>query len=142
MDSRVYDLIRKERTCVLSILQEDGTPHAATVHFSHTEDPLKFFIQTSNKTLKAQPFLNDDTGKAAIVLGFSEEEWVTLQLHGDIRAVSDPSELEAIYKIHYAKNPDAEQYRGPNTVFLEFVPTWWRYTDLNTEPETILKSEY
>jgi len=75
-----------------------------------------------------------------MVIGLSEEEWLTLQMHGDVKIISDNKELEKVYKIHYAKHPEAEQYKGPKTVFLEFTPTWWRFTDFNTNPETIIEN--
>lgn len=140
MNQAILDLLSKHTIGVISVVLNDSNVHAATVHFSHKNDPLKVYIQTSNKTLKAQPFLNGETGKGAFVLGFSEEEWLTLQMHGTVRAVSDQNELEEIYKVHYAKHPDSEQYKGPKTVFLEFTPTWWRYTDFNTEPPIIISS--
>jgi general stress protein 26 len=140
MNPIVLDLISTDKVGVISVALEDGTIHSATVHYSHNENPLKIYIQTSNTTLKVKPFLNGQIGKGAFVIGFSEDEWLTLQMHGEIRAISDQDQLEEIYKIHYKKHPDAEQYKGPNTVFLEFSPIWWRYTDFNTDPETIINS--
>jgi general stress protein 26 len=139
MSPPVLDFLAKERVCSLAVILSDGSPHSAAVHYSHQAEPLKIFIQTSNTTTKAQPFLNGETGKASVAVGFSEQDWLTLQMRGTIRTISDPKELDEVYSIHYKKHPDAEQYKGPNTVFLEFTPTWWRYTDFNTEPETIIE---
>lgn len=136
----ILNYLEKNRIGVISVILEDGAVHSATVHYSHNENPLKIYIQTSSDTLKAKLFLDGGAGKGAFVIGFSEEEWLTLQMHGEVRAVSDKDELEQIYKIHYAKHPEAEQYKGPKTIFLEFTPTWWRYTDFNTDPDTIVYS--
>ncbi len=141
MDSKIVSFLTKERVCSLSVILDDGSPHASAVHYSETIDPLKLFIQTSNSTTKAQPFLNGKAGKASIVIGFSEQEWLTLQMRGIMQIVSDPARLEEIYKIHYQKHPEAEKYKGSKTVFLEFIPTWSRYTDFNTEPETIIENK-
>ncbi len=141
MNPIISNFLKDHRICVISVNLGDGNLHSATVHYSHTENPFKIFIQTTNDTLKASPFLNGKTGKGAMVIGFSEEEWMTLQLHGDIRIISDADEIEEAAKIHYQKLPNAEKRRGPDTVFLEFTPTWWRYTDFNTKPEeTIITS--
>ena len=140
MNQSALNLLSKDRVGVISVIQKDGTVHSATVHYSQKNDPVKIYIQTLNTTLKSQPFLNGQSGQGAMVVGFSEQDWVTLQMHGNIRAVLDQEELEEVYKTHYQKHPDAEQYKGPNTVFLEFTPTWWRYTDFNTDPETIINS--
>lgn len=139
MNPSILQLLQKYRIAVISVTLSDGVIHSATVHYSFKENPFTVYIQTSNTTLKAKPFLNGETGKGAIVIGFSEEDWITLQLHGNIRAVTDVNELEEVYKVHYQKQPEAEKYKGPKTVFLEFTPTWWRYTDFNTEPENIIE---
>lgn len=131
-------LLEKERVCVLSIVLPDGSPHCAAVHYSQQLIPPKIFIQTY-PTLKTEAIKKEGgRTKAAVVVGLSEQDFVTLQMRGDIRIVSDLEELKNIHEIHYAKLPDAEKYKGPNTLFLEFIPTWWRYTDFNTEPETVI----
>lgn len=141
MNDVVKNFLSKERIGVISVAFSDGTIHSATVHFSHTTEPLKFFIGTSNDTVKVQPFLHGEIGKGAFVIGFSEQEMKTLQMHGTIQIVSDPAELEKIYAVHYREHPKAEQYKNdPTSVFMEFTPTWWRYSDLLTDPETILHS--
>ena len=140
MDSKIVDFLKKERVGVLSVILPEGIPHSATVHFSESIDPLKLYIQTSNRTTKVKPFLNGKSGKAAFVIGFSERDWLTLQMRGSIVAIRDKKELERIYKIHYKKQPEAEQYKGPKTVFLKFTPTWYRYTDFNTDPETKIEN--
>ena len=141
MNPQILNFITKERACVLSVILPDGTPHSAAVHYSHQNGPLKIFIQTTNTTEKVKGLLNGETGKASLVIGFSEQDWLTLQIRGDIKIVSELNQLQEIYKIHYAKHPDAEQYKNnPGTVFLEFTPTWWRFTDFNTDPETIISS--
>src|SRR5205807_1596520 len=76
MNPEIEAFLTKERIGVLSVLLADGSPHAATIHFSHIENPLKLYVQTRNTTTKAKPFLNGEVGKAAFVVGFSEEEWI------------------------------------------------------------------
>ena len=139
MDQKIIDFLDKERIAVLSVIQEDGCPHAASVHFSHDADPFRIYIQTSRTSKKAQPLLEGSISKAAMVVGFSEEEWVTVQMQGDIRILSDQTEADQAYMVHYKKSPDAEKRRGPDTVILEFVPTWIRYTDFKTNPKTIIE---
>ncbi len=139
MDQAVSNFLSKEQVGVLSVTLEDGTIHGATVHYSHTSDPFKIYIQTSKASLKASPFLNGEVGKGAMVIGVSEKDWLTLQVHGSVRAVVD-EELENVYKIVYQKHPEAEEHKGPKTIFLEFTPTWWKYTDFNTEPPTVINS--
>lgn len=140
MNPQVRNFITKERVGVVSVVLADGTPHAAAVHYSHQENPLAFFIQTVNDTVKVQNLSHGKIGNAAMVIGFSEQDWLTLQMRGDIQIISDKNQLEEIYKIHYQEHPDAEKYKNQKTVFLKFTPTWWRYTDFNTDPETIIEN--
>lgn len=138
MNQIPLDLLVKERICVLSVVLSDNSPHGAVVHYSQTTGPLRLFMQTF-PTVKTNAITEKGgIAKASVVVGLSEEEFVTLQMRGDIRIVSDIAELESIYKAHYAKHPKAEQYKDDETIFLEFTPTWWRYTDFNTDPETII----
>ncbi len=142
MNSEIIQFLTRERVCVLSVILADGSPHAATVHFSmslESAEPLKIYIQTYDASTKAQPFLDGKTGKAAVVFGFSEQDWQTLQMRGSARRVTVQEELDKIYKIHYAKNPEAEKHKSSKTVVLEFTPTWWRYTDLKTKPPTVIE---
>ena len=139
MNQIAIDLLTKERVCVLSVVLADGSPHAAALHYSEQTSPVKLFIQTY-PTVKTQAILESGgTAKAAVVVGFNEQDFLTLQMRGIVRIVSDPAKLEEIYKIHYAKHPEAEKYKSSRTIFLEFTPTWWRYSDLKTDPETIIE---
>lgn len=135
------DLLHKERVCVLAVPMGGGEPHAAVVHYSQQTDPVKIFIQTY-PTVKVQA-IKDRGGRApaAVVVGLDEAAFVTLQMHGQVRIVSDSAELEQVYKIHYAKHPDAEKYKSATTIFLEFTPTWWRYSDFKTDPETTVEGK-
>ncbi|OHA68239.1 MAG: hypothetical protein A3A27_00140 [Candidatus Wildermuthbacteria bacterium RIFCSPLOWO2_01_FULL_47_18] len=140
MNQIAIDLLTKERVCVLSVVLADGSPHAAALHYSQQIDPVKLFIQTY-PTVKTRAILEGGgAAKAAVVIGFNEQDFLTLQMRGMVNIVSDPAKLEEIYKIHYAKHPEAEKYKSSRTIFLEFTPTWWRYSDLKTDPETIIEN--
>jgi general stress protein 26 len=139
MDQKAIDLLIKERICVISVTLADGSPHAAVVHYSQTVEPVKLFIQTY-PTVKVEAIkAKGDNAKAAVTVGLNEADFVELQMRGDVRIVSDKDELEEIYKMHYAKQPQAEQYKSESTIFLEFTPTWWRHTDFNTTPDTVIE---
>lgn len=141
MDKTVSDFLTKNRVSVLTILLKDGTPHAAAMHYSHKEDPLTLYFSTENTSLKCEALLGGGTTKGAVVIGFDEKEWLTLQMRGVFRIVLK-EELEASQRIHYKKLPSSEKWKDdPATVLLGFTPTWWRYTDLNTEPYKIISSE-
>ena len=139
MNPLAVDLLTKERVGVIAVVLADGSPHAATVHYSEQTDPVRIFIQTS-PTVKVDAIKKSGgVMKAAMVVGMSETDFLTLQMRGQVRIVSELHQLEQIYAIHYRKHPEAEKYKSPTTVFLEFTPTWWRYSDFKTEPETIIE---
>ena len=141
MEQKILDFLTKHRVCSLTTLLSDGSPHAAALHYSHRDNPLTLYFSTENTSRKCQDLLNGKTGKATVAIGFSEEEWVTFQMDGDIR-MATKEELPEIQKVHYTKHPDAAKYKDdPATVFLIFTPTWWRYTDYKTKPPTIVSSE-
>lgn len=142
MDQRILDLLSKEKVSALSVCLPDGTCHAAAMHFSHIPKPLTIYIQTENTSRKMQGIKSGQPVAASVVVGFSEEEMKTLQMDGQIQLITDAAKLPDIHKIHYAKHPQAEQYKSdPGTVFLAFTPTWYRYTDYKTEPPTFLTSQ-
>ncbi|OGM21349.1 hypothetical protein A2714_02535 [Candidatus Woesebacteria bacterium RIFCSPHIGHO2_01_FULL_38_9] len=142
MDKRVLEFLGKNRVSVLTTLLKDGTPHGATLHYSHKENPLELYFSTENTSRKCQTLKDGKVGKASVVIGFSEEEWITLQMDGSVQAILDEVELKEVQSIHYPKHPNSEKFKNdPATIFLKFTPTWFRYTDYNTKPPTIISSD-
>jgi general stress protein 26 len=142
MNNKILEFITKHRVCSLTTLLPDGSPHAAALHYSHSDNPLTLYFSVENTSKKCQGLVTGETIKGSVVVGFSEEEWITLQMDGEVKAVLDKNELEKIHKIHYSKHPNSEKHKDfPETIFLAFTPSWWRYTDYNTDPLTILSSE-
>ena len=138
----VLRFIDQHRVGVLSVLLKDGSPHGATVHFSHQNSPTTFFFLTDRTYKKCEALLEGNPVRASFVLGFSEDQMQTLQIDGSVRMVSEPTELATLKEIHFKKIPTAKQYEDdPDSVFLAFTPTWWRFTDYTTDPETRLSSE-
>src|SRR5260221_8888214 len=115
MDKKILDFLKSHRVSVLTTLLKDGSPHGATLHYSHRDEPLELYFSTENTGRKSEGLLNGEIGKASLVVGFSEEEWITLQMEGEVRIILDKNELEEIYKIHYAKHPNSEQYKNEST---------------------------
>ena len=140
MDPKAIELLGKERICVISVVMTDEAPHAAIVHYSHASEPVRIFIQTY-PTVKTKAIQEKGgKAKAAVALG-NEGDFIEVQMRGEVRIVIGQRELDEIYKIHYAKYPGAEKHKDAETIFLEFTPTWWRYTDFNTDPEIVVESK-
>ena len=129
MDKKALVFLAKNRVCVLSMLLKDESPHGAAMHYSHTDSPLQIYIQTENTSRKMSGLLKRSSVKASVVIGFSEDEFRTLQMDGNIKVLPS-TKLKSVHKIHYTKHPEAKQWKDdPATVFLVFKPTWWRYTE-------------
>lgn len=138
----ILKFLNNNRVCSLTVMLPDGTPHAAAIHYSYHNSPLIFYFSTENTSRKCQGLIRGKVTKAAIVIGLSEQEWKTIQMEGEIQAVLDKSVLNKIKAIHYAKHPNSQKFEhDPATIFLAFTPTWWRYTDYNTKPITIITSQ-
>ncbi len=141
MDSKISEFLTKNRVSVVTTMLKDGTPHASTLHYSHSEDPLMFYFSTQNTSRKCEALMGGKPVLAAVVIGFSETEWLTMQMEGTIWIVPQ-DKLEEVQDIHYTKLPSSEKWKNdPTTVMLAFSPTWWRFTDLNTEPHKTISSK-
>ncbi len=139
MDTKILDFLSRENIAVVAIALPDGAPYAATVHFSHATEPLRFFIQTPDNTRKAQALIGRSDIPASMVIGFNEHEMLTVQMTGTINIVTEPEKQEVAFAIHHAKHERAAKFRGPHSVILEFIPSWWRYSELKTN--TIIESK-
>lgn len=124
---------------MLTVILDDGAPHGAVVHYSVKQDPLKIYIQTSHTTEKAKPFLDGDIGKASVTVGLNDRDWLALQMRGEVRMVP-ADQFDEVSAFHYGQHPQAEKYKRSDTMFLEFVPTYWKYTDFNIDPPRISRS--
>ena len=130
MDKKILDFLAKNRISVLTTLLPDGSPHSASLHFSNNNNPFEFYFSTERSSRKCQSLLNGKPGKSSLVVGFSEEDFITLQMEGEVKAILNKEDLEKIHKVHYAKYPDSEKWKNdPGSVFLVFTPKWWRYTE-------------
>lgn len=142
MKQIILNFITAERVCALTTLLPDGTPHAAAMHFSHTTQPLTLLFSADKSQRKCLGLSLSNSIKAAVVIGFSEETWQTLQLSGTVRLVTKKSDITQIKQIHYRKHPDSQKFESePGTVFLQFTPAWWRFSDLSADPAKILSSD-
>lgn len=130
IEPKVIDFLSKHRVCVLSTLLKDGTPHVSALHYVSCNDPVEIYIMTEKSGKKSEALLDGEIGKSSLVTGFSDEEWITLQMDGEVRIESNKKKLAKIHKIYYSKNPGPEKYKNdPGTIFLVFKPIWWRYTE-------------
>ena len=134
MQQEILNYINTQRVGVLAVEMLDGSPHGATIHFAHTENPLIFYLETYRDYRKADPLFAREKTRASFVIGSSEADMKTLQLDG-VAELIKPGEKELYDSVYFEKFPKKkEKSADPKFVFFKFTPTWWRFTDW-TKPE-------
>jgi general stress protein 26 len=143
MDQKILDYIKSQKVGVLAVEMMDGSPHAATVHFANTENPLILLFETYRESRKAEPLFAKKLTRASVVIGSNESDMKTLQLDGEVRLLDEQEKIDLFQKIYLDKfSEKIEKSLEPKVVPFMFIPKWWRYTDW-TKPEgkLILSSE-
>jgi general stress protein 26 len=140
MDKQVLDFADKHRISVLTTIV-DGKPHSATMHYANATDPFYFVFLTERASRKCAHMQEGEKYPAAMVVGFSEEEWVTLQMEGEVEIVTE-QEQEEPWRIYSHKYRGSEKYKNNREdLLLKFTPTWWRYTQVRPKPPVVISSE-
>lgn len=129
MKSEILDYLKTQRVGVLAVEMLDGSPHAATVHFAHAEDPFVFFFETCREYRKAEALFGRHETRASFVVGSDESNMKTLQLDG-IAQLIEPEGKEIFDSVYLGKFPEKKEKSDKGEfVFFKFTPTWWRFTD-------------
>ena len=135
MNQEVIEYIKTQRAGVLAVEMMDGSPHGATIHFAHTENPLMFLFETNREYRKCEALFGRKTTRATFVIGADEGNLKTLQMDGEVRLMTDIENEELFRGLYLEKFPKKKaKAEGPDTVAFLFIPKWWRFTDW-TKPE-------
>ncbi len=140
LDPEILTYIASQRVCVVALELPDGSPHAATVHFAHKDEPFACIVQTSPNSRKGEAFVNRDTVRASLVVGLEEAggKEKTFQMDGIARIMESGEDFGQIYLDKFPRKD--EKYF--TDVFLIIRPTWWRFTDWSRpEGKTIVSSD-
>ena len=141
MHQEILDYLKTQRVGVLAVEMMDGSPHAATVHFAHSEDPFIFYFETNREYRKSEALFGKEKTRASFVVGSTEDTMKTLQVDG-VAELIQPQEREIYNSIYFGKFPKKkEKSEGPSFVFFKFTPTWWRFTDWTTPTGKIILTE-
>lgn len=130
MDQKVIDFLTSERVGSLAIVMPDGTSNAAAMHFVYSDGVIYFSTHVNSKKVEGLT-----TAKASVTFGFSEKDWITLQMNGILEKTTSAKDLIL------AKYPENAKHMDETVVFLKFTPTWWRYTDFKTNPPTFIENK-
>lgn len=140
MQKEILEFLAANTTCVLSVAMPDGNVHAATLHFAHNEEPFEIYLNTRSDSKKYEALVNGKA-KSSIVVGVSDESWITIQMDGEVVEVTNREEVEALKKVFYEKHPNDVNFVTEKTVYLKFITSWWRYSDYSIRPPKILGSD-
>ncbi len=133
---KLFKFLRDNRVSVLSTCTAEAEPHSSVMHYSCAAELPRLFFSTDDRSAKATDCRANP--RAAVALGWSETDWVTVQMRGALRALTAPAELEAAKAAHYAVHPNARAFDSdPHTLFLRFEPNWVRYSNLAAAPPLV-----
>ena len=137
MPEEILEFIRSKRVGVVAVQMLDGTPHAATVHFAHIDEPPTFIVLTSPTYRKLEPLKQNGKALASFVVGTEEEVGQkTLQMDGEAVLADTPEIREA----YFVKFPDKDG-KHPDDIFFTFAPAWWRFSKWEPSGKTVITSD-
>jgi nitroimidazol reductase NimA-like FMN-containing flavoprotein (pyridoxamine 5'-phosphate oxidase superfamily) len=76
----ILAFLTKHRVCALATMLPDGMPHGAALHYSHKNSPFELYVSVDSTNRKCIGLLKGEPVNGTVVIGFSEEEWLTLQM--------------------------------------------------------------
>jgi len=130
----IYDFLNDHELAVIATVSSEGMPESAVIGFGQTKH-LELLFGTDNTTRKYQNLLTNPM--VAVVIGWDEGR--TIQYEGTARELA-ANELKIVKDNYWAKAPEAEAYADyPGERYFLVTPTWIRYTDTNTDPETVFQ---
>lgn len=135
MDDRVIEFLTKHNIGVVSFLLQGNIVHSAVMNYSFTPVPLTFYFSTNAESKKAASIKNGETVKGALVIGFSEVEWATLQCEGDMQGIREGEEFEKARAIYIARLSHGD----PSTLMIKFTPSWMRYSNVGSDPSILIE---
>lgn len=138
MDAIIRNYLKGQEIGCLAVPVESGL-HGATIHYTLT-DQGTFYIQTNADSRKCSLLKERGELPATLVVGFTEEDWKTYQADGRVRFLTDPAERRLFGEVRQKQYPGTNYANDPEVAFLEFIPSWYRFTDAETKPKTVLES--
>jgi pyridoxine/pyridoxamine 5'-phosphate oxidase len=129
--------MRRHRVAVQTSVSSEGAPQAAIVGVAIGDDFELVFdtLQTSRKARN----LRRDPRIALVLGGWASGEEQTVQYEG---LADEPAgaDLERVRELYFGVYPDGrERLAWSGLIHVRVRPTWLRYSDFDTRPETILE---
>jgi general stress protein 26 len=142
INSEIKIFLETHRVSVLSVGLTNGSIHGSALYYSFAAEPFHIFFSTLINTRKCSSLITGDTMKASVVIGFQEKEWVTFQAEGTVQIIQNGDYLKKVRTNHFKKFPENKGGEEDEmSVFLEFTPTWWRFSDFTIYPIKYIQSD-
>lgn len=140
MHPEILYFLSQQRLAALTVEIADLNLHSAVMHIAHQDNPFRLFFFTDKASKKCSAFLHKKEIKAAVVIGFSEKEFTTLQMSGFVREVPK-KDLAAANELYFLKYPEKKKFVDKDTkMMIEFIPTSWTYIDYEMHPKRFITS--
>ncbi len=142
MDSFIANFLKSQKVCVLSVMLPDGHIRGAAMHYAFDSDTQKIYMMTRSGSTKMQGLKKPgDSVEASVVVGFSEEEWTTMQIQGVVKKTEGADMVRAVevYSKVFGEAGSGDEKK--DAAVLEFDIRWWRYSKFKPEPPVILESK-
>jgi PPOX class probable F420-dependent enzyme len=124
----------RHRLGVLASVAADGAPQAAVVGVA-VSDGLELVFDTLGPSRKAANLRRD--GRAALVIGWDEEQTVQLEGVADEPAGAELARLKQVYFAAFPDGPTRESW--PGITYFRVRPTWVRYSDFRGAEPVIVE---
>jgi hypothetical protein len=124
----------RHRLGVLASVAASGGPQAAVVGVAVSAD-LELVFDTLGSTRKATNLRRD--GRAALVVGWDEEQTVQLEGIADEPTGAELARLKQIYFAAFPDGPTREAW--PGITYFRVRPTWVRYSDFRGAEPVIVE---
>lgn len=129
-----FSWLNQHKEMVISSVNAEGNSESAAVGFGQTPD-LQLVFGTSSKSRKSKNIKNNE--RVSAVVGWDHRG--TIQYEGTARALSE-EEVRQYTSQYFEKSPEAAQYKDlPDQQYIVVTPTWIQYTDVTTQPWTIVE---
>jgi uncharacterized protein YhbP (UPF0306 family) len=127
---KLAKFLNDEIIAVISMpVDEQGTLHIATLHYSHNPEPLQFYFVTGRDTEKCTLLKQKASVQAACVVGTTRGVPFTVQMRGELRIVEPKDRKEAVAAYQQKRHSRNDDLADGKNVLLEFTPSWARFTD-------------
>lgn len=126
---KLLEFLGTEKVANLAVpVDTAGMLHIATMIYMHTAEPLRFYFMTSNKSEKCR-LVNERPISAACNVGTYYGTPFTLQMRGTAQLLDKTKHADKLEAYMHKRGISNKNVEGSDSVLLEFVPTWARFTD-------------